>query len=306
MALLDQFEVVKPQDRISAVKCLLYLAHGNYAPGIEEGDLERNARENIFLLLEMGVYNATVELLALEMEQGKGIYEGSKSNITIADNHNLRVCLSLIYIIVETVRREDAHDKPEWMERRKTFMKELQNAVVGDDMLTSLLFAMLLSFCNGSMPHYPIRKLLLLIWKTILSMMGGFRELAELKQQARVAAGLPPHFPEPQPSRYRSLYYIHCIDYVALYSLVPSPSRPSFYRAALEKTLLLHSYEIKAGVGRTGNEASTVCRKKSQLHLHYFYAEERVPTHVGDPWYTAASDFIPGCFIRRVCKAPIC
>ena len=202
MALLDRFEVVKPQDRISAVKSLLYLAHGNYVPGTEEGDLEQNARENIFLLLEIGVYSATVELLALEMEQGKGIYEGSKSNITIADNHNLRVCLSLLYVIIETVRREDPNDKPEWIERRKAFLKELQNAVVGEDMLTSLLFAMLLSFCNGSMPHYPIKKLLLLIWKTVLSMMGGVRELAELKQQARVAAGLPPHFPEPQPSRY--------------------------------------------------------------------------------------------------------
>lgn len=201
MALLDRFEVVKPLDRISAVKSLLYLAHGNYAPGMEEGDLERNTRENIFLMLEVGVYDAAVELLALEMEQGKGIYEGSKSNITIADNHNLRVCLSLLYVIVETVHREHPEDRPEWIERRKAFLKELQNAVIGDDMLTSLLFAMLLSFCNGSMPHYPIKKLLLLIWKTVLSMMGGMRELSEMKQQARVEAGLPPHFPEPQPSR---------------------------------------------------------------------------------------------------------
>lgn len=48
------------------------------------------ARENVFLLLEMGVYEATLELLGVEMERGRGVYEGTKTNITIADNLNLR------------------------------------------------------------------------------------------------------------------------------------------------------------------------------------------------------------------------
>ena len=48
------------------------------------------ARANVFLLLEMGVYEATLELLGMEMERGRGVYEGTKTNITIADNHNLR------------------------------------------------------------------------------------------------------------------------------------------------------------------------------------------------------------------------
>ena len=37
-------------------------------------------------------------------------------------------------------------------------------------------------------------------------------------------------------------------------SLVPSPSHPSFYLAVVEKKGF-HGCEIKAGVGRTGNEA---------------------------------------------------
>ncbi len=199
MNMLDRFEVVKPQDRISAGKILLYLVLGNYAPAMEKADIEKNARENVFLFLEMGVYEATVELLSLEMEQGKGVYEGSKSNITIADNHNLRVCLSLLYVIIETVRREDPSDPPRLAKMRKSFLEQLQEPVVGDETLTSLLFMMLLSFCNGSMPHYPIKKVLLLIWKSILAMMGGMKELVQLKEQARVSAGLSPNFPETQP-----------------------------------------------------------------------------------------------------------
>lgn len=201
LSLLDRFEVVKPQERLEAVKSLLYLAHGNFGPDIKEEDLEPTARENVFLMLELGVYSATIELLAVEMEQGKGVYEGTRANITIADNYNLRMCLSLLYIIVETVRRVSPHDKPNWVHLRKTFLESLSEAVVGDDTLTSLLFMMLLSFCNGSMPHYPIKRILLLIWKSILAMMGGIKELDEIKKQRREDAGLPPVFTEVRPSR---------------------------------------------------------------------------------------------------------
>ena len=201
MSLLDRFEVVKPQERLEAVKSLLYLAHGNFAPDVEESSLEPTARSNVFLMLELGVYEATIELLSVEMEQGKGVYEGSRSNITIADNYNLRVCLSLLYVIVETVRRESPSDQPAWVHLRKNFLSGLSSPVVGEDTLTSLLFTMLLSFCNGSMPHYPIKRILLLIWKSILAMMGGMKELAAVKRERREAAGLPPVFAEVQPTR---------------------------------------------------------------------------------------------------------
>lgn len=201
MSLLNRFEVVKPQERLEAVKSLLYLAHGNFAPDIKEESLEPTARANVFLMLELGVYSATIELLAVEMEQGKGVYEGTRGNITIADNYNLRVCLSLLYVIIETVRRVSPHDQPNWVHLRKSFLESLSEAVVGDDTLTSLLFMMLLSFCNGSMPHYPIKRILLLIWKSILAMMGGIQELEEIKKQRREDVGLPPVFAEVRPSR---------------------------------------------------------------------------------------------------------
>ena len=66
-----------------AIDCFL-------SSGIDEAEMAALARENVFLLLEMGVYEATLELLGMEMERGRGVYEGTKTNITIADNHNLR------------------------------------------------------------------------------------------------------------------------------------------------------------------------------------------------------------------------
>ena len=201
MSLLNRFEVAQPQERLEAVKCLLYLAHGNFTPEMREESLEPTARENIFMMLDLGVYCATIELLAVEMEQGKGVYEGTRANITIADNYNLRMCLSLLYVIIETMRRDCPLDPPDWVRLRESFVESLPEPVVGEETLTSLLFAMLLSFCNGTMPHYPIKRILLLIWKTILAMMGGVDDLKEIKKKRREAAGLPEEFPEVRPSR---------------------------------------------------------------------------------------------------------
>jgi len=79
------------------------------------------------------------------------------------------------------MRRESPSDPPEWVKKRELFIRELQKPIVGDHTLTSLLFVMLLSFCNGSMPHYPVKKILILIWKSILAMMGAPRKLFAVK-----------------------------------------------------------------------------------------------------------------------------
>ena len=38
----------------------------------------------------------------------------------------------------------------------------------GDELLPILLLEMILKYCAGSCPHFPIKKILLLLWKTIL------------------------------------------------------------------------------------------------------------------------------------------
>ena len=72
------------------MRSLLYVAHGLYKPGMTDEQLEAQARDNVFLLLEVGVVGGVIDLLGLELEQGRGVYEGTRANITIADNLNLR------------------------------------------------------------------------------------------------------------------------------------------------------------------------------------------------------------------------
>jgi hypothetical protein len=200
-SLLNKFEVINPQHRLEAVHCFLYLSHGNYDIGSDEGVIVQYSRANVFLMIEAGVYPALVELLALEKEGGRGLYENTKNKITISDNVILRGCLSVLYVMIEVTRREDEYDSRAEVLLRQRFLEELRDPVIGEDNLTSFLFQLLLNFCNGSMPHYPIRKILLVIWKSILASLGGIETLKELKMEARTAAGLPPFFEETKPNR---------------------------------------------------------------------------------------------------------
>ena len=112
----------------------------------------------------------------------------------------LRVLLNIMYLIVETVHQDCDGDKAEWRTMRQTFRAELGRtlgdalgaetgglwvgpvAAWGSDIFESLpgsplynnepfaimLFGMVTKFCSGHAPHFPMKKVLLLLWKTVL------------------------------------------------------------------------------------------------------------------------------------------
>lgn len=179
------------------------------------------AIENSFICYKNGVFQALCTLLMTEIKEpfenppndGRISKASSRSSRnasmadlsdsekfrarqlpTMVDNEMLRVILAGIYhmivqVLDERSGREDETDDD--LEMRKAFREEVQEPIEnGNEPLLIVLFDMLHPFYIGTAPHFPIKKIVLLIWKILLLSLGGWEELAAQKREKRMKAGL--------------------------------------------------------------------------------------------------------------------
>ncbi|KAK2517239.1 hypothetical protein Q9233_013267 [Columba guinea] len=182
MRLLDALEVVNRDKRLKVARAILYLAQGVFGDCDNDGDVLHWSRHNSFLLYRLGTFTALLELLNMEIE----------------------VLLSVMYLMVENIRVEQEEDPPEWKTYRETFRMELSFPVHTDEPFALLLFTMVTKFCSGHAPHFPMKKVLLLLWKVLLFTLGGFEALQAMKVRRREELGLPP-LPEDSIQVMRSM-----------------------------------------------------------------------------------------------------
>ncbi|ETE65769.1 Protein FAM40A, partial [Ophiophagus hannah] len=193
MRLLDGLEVTAREKRLRVARAILYVAQGTFDECSSEAEVQFWMRYNIFLLLEVGTFNALVELLNMEIDNSAACSSAvRKPAISLADSTDLRVLLNIMYLILETVRQDCEGDKPEWKTMRQTFRAELGAPLYNNEPFSVMLFGMVTKFCSGHAPHFPMKKVLLLLWKTVLCTLGGFEELQDMKAEKREMLGLPP------------------------------------------------------------------------------------------------------------------
>ncbi|OXB56067.1 hypothetical protein ASZ78_013149 [Callipepla squamata] len=205
LRLLEGLEVVSRERRLRTARAILYLAQGVFGDCESEGDVLHWSRHNSFLLYQLGTFSAFLELLSMEIDNSQACSSAlRKPAISLADSTELRVLLSVMYLLVENIRVELETDPPEWKSCRETFRTELSFPVRSDEPFALLLFTMVTKFCSGHAPHFPMKKVLLLLWKVLLFTLGGFEALQMMKVRRREELGLPP-LPEDSIQVMRSM-----------------------------------------------------------------------------------------------------
>ena len=184
--LLDQLEVASKDDRLTAARSLLYIAQGCWLECQSDSECLNNIRTNVVLLYKNGVFAAFVELLNLEIENSNAATNAlRKLAVSLADSIELRVILSLLHTMTLVLRTHEDQ------KIRESFVAELGLPMIDDDFLAIRLLTMVTRFCSGSAPHFPMKKCLLLLWKVLLTSLGGMETLRQLKIDNRKAANLP-------------------------------------------------------------------------------------------------------------------
>lgn len=191
MKLLNQLEMSSKPLRIKAARCILYIAQGCWAEVQSDAEQQQWSRTNVMLLYEFGVFTAFTDLLNIEIENNTAAHVAMrKLAVSLADSQDLRIILSVLYIITEVMRVERTFEYSEYKNLVDTFCFEL-GVPIGEELLIVKLLGMVTRFCSGAAPHFPMKKVLLLLWKLIIVTLGGIAKLREIKVAYREKEGLP-------------------------------------------------------------------------------------------------------------------
>lgn len=190
--LISSLENYCKETRIKSCRALTYLLQGNFEECDTVEECFKCIKENVFTLTEMGIFTNLTQLLIMESDGSISDSERWKSKVSIlADSSTLRLILSAMCTIVETMHHTDCSGDLKMKSTREQFIQDLQ-VPIGNETLIVILLKMLNSFCNGIANHFPTKKITLLIWKILLLTLGGSEYLHDLKNEKRKALNLPP------------------------------------------------------------------------------------------------------------------
>lgn len=199
-ALLTLLEVKDPETRQRTSRALLYLLQGSFADTHGTEHQLSWILENARMVRAAGglgeIYSAFklaswkhdwLSSLPDNIPSSEPVKDGEPSpeplltwqmKLEYLDEINLELALNFaqLYILVETQRGDE-----EWGD-------ELMSL---DPPLPMYLFSLVSSLREKNAKGYPVKKLLLLVWKCLLACFGGLKDIARCKDLARDLEGLP-------------------------------------------------------------------------------------------------------------------
>uniref|UniRef100_H2YJ98 Far11/STRP C-terminal domain-containing protein n=1 Tax=Ciona savignyi TaxID=51511 RepID=H2YJ98_CIOSA len=204
MHIIQTLDVSDKSERFEAVRWVLYLVQGVFGECSNIEEQKTKCRTNCFLLYKLGIFNIVQELLMMEIktqpcpditslpsnpitpkipptpyywcwEGGSSptpptaVSADKKSNIpSLPDSLELRSLITILYTMVETLRRDQHSDSDEHVKLRKDFFTELEQGLNDKEPLIITLFNMVCKFCSHTSFILPMKKVLLLLWKLLL------------------------------------------------------------------------------------------------------------------------------------------
>ncbi|XP_050530069.1 striatin-interacting protein 1 homolog isoform X2 [Daktulosphaira vitifoliae] len=185
--LFDYLEMSDKTKRMNAARCILYLIQGCWAECQSDKDQQSNAKENILFLYKFDIYNMFVKFLNIEIESS--VQPHKKTHVNCTDSENLKIILNVLYTFIEILRISEFEPGNEFKEFRENLLSDIGLPHTEDHIIVKLL-GMITRFCSGMASYYPMKKVLLLLWKLILVLLGGMENLAKLKNEYRRKANL--------------------------------------------------------------------------------------------------------------------
>ncbi|KAI0081683.1 N1221-domain-containing protein [Panus rudis PR-1116 ss-1] len=188
--LLEGLEHRDAEFRFTNARRLFYVLQGTFAETTSPEHQLHWIFENCKVVRAANGLSTIVEALKIasskhDLLSSISDAEAAHLNISAADkadlmeevNTELSVYLGMLYHMVEIFKGHD------------DFAEELMSL---DPPLPVYLFNMVAGLKDKSAKGYPVKKLLLVLWKSILTCCGGIRELSRVKKLARELAGLGP------------------------------------------------------------------------------------------------------------------
>ncbi|KAJ3218404.1 Factor arrest protein 11 [Dinochytrium kinnereticum] len=191
--LLEGLECSNPEERYVAAKKLLYIAQGVFNEASTTEEQIELMKSNSRLLFDLDAFSFVHQALRVVSKTlddlTKGAAGGAKKDpndrqaaIDLA-NAETSVYLSLCYLLIE-----GNFGNPKLAEEISSTSGGLANSAKP---IAVELFELIAQLAEGNRKHYPVKKLLLLLWKVLLSTIGAADMLAKQKNATRINEGLP-------------------------------------------------------------------------------------------------------------------
>lgn len=179
--LLETLEIVNSDQRSASATILLYLSQGVFGECPTKEEQLKWIKYNCKLLWQSDALPYCYQILKIGSSLLDSIvksYDQNTKNEELQNamnqtNSEISLYLSLLYMIIEVNNGEE------------DFSKDLDKL---EPPLPAYLFNLVALLANRK--NYPVKKLLLLLWKTMLASYGGLNKLKSLKNRLRKENGL--------------------------------------------------------------------------------------------------------------------